>query len=128
VRPNNVSYRVIGAAMTVHGALGPGLLESDEEALCREFTKRGLQFRRQVAISIEYDGVRIGKAFIADVIVENCSVLEIKYVENVLPVHRTQMRSYLKLTKLPLGLILNFKVAHMRHGITRVANAPESEL
>jgi len=129
VRANEASYKAIGAALIVHSALGPGLLESAyDKALCREFTKCGLKFRRQVRVPIEYDGVRIDNAFVADFIVASCLVLEIKVVEKVLPVHRTQLRSYLKLLKLPLGLILNFKVAHMRHGITRVANAPESEL
>jgi hypothetical protein len=92
MRPNEISYKVIGAAMSVHSALGPGLLES------------------------------------ADFIVENCVVVEIKCVERLLPVHRTQLLSYLKLTKLPIGLLLNFKVAHMRDGIHRVINAPEAEL
>jgi len=129
VRPNEISYNVIGAAMTVHTALGPGLLESAyEKALCHEFSKRNLQFRRQVRIPIAYDGVRIGHAFTVDFIVEDALLIEIKSVEVVLPVHRTQARSYLKLTKLPLALILNFKVAHMRDGITRIANAPEADL
>jgi GxxExxY protein len=120
---------VIGAAMAVHSALGPGLLESAyEKALCHEFGKRPLEFRRQVRIPIAYDGLRIDNAFVLDLIVEGLVVVEIKSVDHVLPVHRTRVRSYLKLTKLPLGLILNFKVAHMRDGITRLANAPESDL
>jgi GxxExxY protein len=129
VRPNEISYTVIGAAMAVHTALGPGLLESAyEKALCREFETRKLQFRRQVRISIADNDVDIANAFIVDFIVANMVLVEIKSVEIVLPVHRTPARSDLKLTKLPLGLILNFKVAHMRDGITRIANAPEVDL
>ena len=129
MRPNEISYKVIGAAMAVHTALGPGLLEAAyEKALCREFANRRLQFRRQVRISIMYDDVEIANAFIVDFIVEDALLVEIKSVDSVLPVHRTQARSYLKLTKLPLGLILNFKVAHMRDGIIRIANAPEADM
>ena len=129
MRPNDVSYKVIGAAMAVHTALGPGLLESAyEKALCREFENRKLQFHRQVRISVAYGDIRIANAFTVDFIVEDLVIVEIKSVEHVLPVHRAQLLSYLKLTKLPLGLILNFKVAHMRDGITRLVNAPEADL
>ena len=129
MRPNEVSYRVIGAAMKVHRALGAGLLESAyEKALCHEFTRLGLQCRRQVRVPIDYHGVKLSNAFIVDFIVENCVIAEIKSVEKVLPVHRSQLLSYLKLTKLPLGLLLNFKVPHMRDGICRLINAPEDQL
>jgi len=129
VRPNEISYAVIGAAMAVHSALGRGLLESAyEKALCREFENRKLQVRRQVRFPVAYEGIHIANAFTVDFIVEEVVIVEIKSVEIVLPVHRTQARSYLKLTKLPLGLILNFKVAHMRDGITRIADAPEADL
>jgi GxxExxY protein len=72
--------------------------------------------------------VKLSNAFIVDFIVENCVIAEIKSVERVLPVHRSQLLSYLKLTKLPLGLLLNFKVPHMRDGICRLINAPEAQL
>jgi GxxExxY protein len=129
VRPNDVSYQVIGVAMKVHSAFGAGLLESVyEKALCHEFTRIGLQFRRQVRVPIAYQGVNLSNAFIADFIVENCVLVEIKSVEKVLPVHQSQLLSYLKLTKLPLGLLLNFNVPHIRDGICRRINAPEAEL
>jgi GxxExxY protein len=124
MRPNDISYRVIGAAMAVHTALGPGLLESAyEKALCREFENRKLQSRRQVRIPVEYEDLRIADAFTIDFIVEELVIVEIKSVERVPAVHRTQLLSYVKLTKLPLGLILNFKVAHMRDGMTSLDSA-----
>ena len=129
MRPNEVSYKVIGAAMNVHSALGAGLLESAyEKALCHEFTRMKLQYRRQVQLPVDYDGVKLSSAYKIDFVVENCVVVEIKAVEKILPVHRTQLLSYIKLAKLPLGLLLNFKVAHMRDGICRQINAPETDL
>src|SRR5439155_22827086 len=129
MRPNEISYKVIGAAMRVHTEKGPSLVESAyDKCLCQAMTRTGLHFRRQVALPVEYDGVRISPAFKVDFIVENCVVVEIKCVERVLAVHEAQLLSYLKLTGLPLGLLLNFKVAHMRNGITRRINVPESEL
>ena len=129
MRPNEISYTVNGAAMKVHSALGAGLLESAyEKALCHEFRKAGLQFRRQVCVPTEYHGVKLANSFRVDFIVEDRVIVEIKSVAKVLPLHRAQLLSYLKLTRLPLGLILNLRVPHMREGIHRVINAPESEL
>lgn len=129
MRPNEVSYRVIGAAMAVHSALGPGLLESAyDKCLCHEFTRMKLQYRRQARLPVDYEGVKISPAYKVDFIVESCVVVEIKCVERVLPVHRMQLLSYLKLAKLPLGLLLNFKVPHLRDGIHRQINAPEADL
>ncbi len=119
MRPNEIRYKVIGAAMDVHTAMGPSLVESAyDKCLCRAFSKAGLQFQRQVALPVQYDGLRISPAYRVDFIVENCVVVEIKCVEK-LALHEAQLLSYLKLTGLPLGLLLNFKVAHMRDGITR---------
>lgn len=129
MRPNQVSYRVIGAAMAVHSELGAGLLESVyDKCLCQEFTRIGLQFRHQVRLSVNHAGITISPAYTIDFIVEDCLVIEVKSVERVLPVHRAQILTYLKLTGLPLGLILNFKVPHLRDGISRFINAPECEL
>ena len=129
MRPNEVSYKVIGAAMRVHTALGAGLLESVyEKCLSNEFSRFSLQFQRQVSLPIEYGGATIKPAYKVDFIVEGLVVVEIKCVERVLPIHRAQLLSYLKLTKLPLGLLLNFKVPHLRDGIVRVINAPEIDL
>ena len=129
MRPNAVSYKVIGAAMNVHTKMGPSLVEAAyDKCMCHAMTKAGLQFRRQVALPVDYDGVRISPAFKIDFIVENCVVVEIKCIEKVLAVHEAQLLSYIKLTGLPLGLLLNSKVAHMRHGVTRKVNAPECDL
>jgi GxxExxY protein len=129
VRPNEISYKAIGAAMRVHTAPGVGLLESVyEKCLSNEFTRASLQFRRQVSLPIVYDGATIKPAYNVDFIVEGLVVVEIKCVERVLPMHRAQLLSYLKLTKLPLGLLLNFKVPHLRDGIVRVIDAPAVDL
>jgi GxxExxY protein len=129
VRPNEVSYRVIGVAMTVHSALGAGLLESVyHKYLCHEFTRNGLQFQHQVRFAVNHDGLKFSPGYTIDFIVETRLVIEIKSLEKVLPVHRAQLLTYLKLTGLPLGLLLNFKVPHMRDGIHRVINAPEADL
>jgi GxxExxY protein len=129
MRPNEVSYKVIGAAMAVHSALGAGLLESAyEKALCHEFTRTSLKYRRQVPLPVEYGGAKIAPAYKIDFIVEDCVVLEVKAVDKILPVHRTQLLSYIKLAKLPLGLLINFKTAHLKDGICRLINAPEANL
>jgi len=129
MRPNEVSYKVIGAAMAVHSALGAGLLESAyEKALCHEFTRIKLQYGRQIALPVTYRGVKLTAAYRIDFVVENSVVVEVKAVEKILPVHRAQLLSYLKFSKLPLGLLLNFKVIHLRDGISRLINAPENEL
>ena len=107
MRPNEISYKAIGAAMAVHSALGAGLLESAyEKALCREFSKTGLQFQRQVPLGVTYSSVRIAPAYRIDFIIQGIVILDIKSVEKILPVHRAQVLSYLKLTGLPLGLVL----------------------
>ncbi len=129
MRPNEVSYKVIGAAMAVHSALGAGLLESAyEKALCNEFTQIRLMFRRQVQLPVEYRCVKISPAYRIDFVVEDCVVVEVKAVEKILPVHRAQLLSYIRLAKLPLGLLINFNVAHLKDGICRRINAPEADL
>jgi GxxExxY protein len=120
---------VIGAAIKVHTALGAGVLESACDAcLYYELTKAGLHFEHQVHLPVVYEGVELATAFRVDFIVKKCLIVEIKCVERVLPVHRAQLLSYLRLTGLPLGLLINFNVPHLRHGIFRVINAPDSEL
>src|SRR4029078_9657828 len=99
MRPNDISYRVIGAAMVVHTALGPRLRESAyEKDLFRKFENRKLQSRRQVRIPVEYEDLRIADAFTIDFIVEELVIVEVKSVERVPAVHRTQLLSYVKLT------------------------------
>ncbi|MCU1384422.1 MAG: hypothetical protein JWL71_3119 [Acidobacteria bacterium] len=129
MRPNEVSYKVIGAAMAVHTVLGSGLLESAyEKVLCLEFNRLSLKYRRQVQLAVEYAGMKLSPAFRMDFVVEDCVVVEVKAVEKVLPVHRTQLLSYIQLAKLPIGLLINFKVAHLKDGICRRINAPEADL
>ena len=100
MRPHEVSYKVIGAAMAVHSALGAGLLESVyEKALCHEFTRMNLKSRRQVPLPVEYRGAKISPAYRIDFVVEGCVVVEVKAVEKLLPVHRAQLLSYVKLAK-----------------------------
>lgn len=129
MRPNEGSYRAIGAGMNVHSALGAGLLESAyEKSLCAELGRIGLPFQRQVKVPVTYEGLKISPAFTVDFVVENCLILEIKCVEKVLPVHEAQLLSDLRLTGLMLGLPLNFKVAHLRDGIHRRIKGPEELL
>jgi GxxExxY protein len=129
MRPNAVSHKVIGAAMKVHTALGAGILESAYDAcLCYEFARWGLHFQHQVRLPITYEGNKLSPAYVIDFIVENCLVVEIKCVETILPVHRAQLLSYLRLTGHKLGLLINFNVPHLKEGIHRVINGPEDEL
>jgi GxxExxY protein len=129
MKPNETSQIVIGAAMNVHSALGAGILESAYEAcLFHELTKVRLHCERQVTLPLIYDGVQLATAYRIDFIVERCLVLELKCVEKVLPVHRAQLLSDLGLSGHELGLLLNFNVPHMRQGIHRIINGPESEL
>lgn len=115
-----LSEAIIHCAMEVHSALGPGLLESAYEAcLCHELARSGLTFRRQVSVPIDYRSMHLDCGFRLDLVVEEKAVVEVKSVESLLPVHDSQLLTYLKITRLPLGLILNFNVAHLRNGIRR---------
>ena len=111
-----LTWNIIGAAIEVHRELGPGLLESlYEDALCYELDETGLSFQRQMPISVKYKSRSIGN-LIADVVVEDKVILELKAVEKLAPIHTTQMLTYLKVTGLSLGLLLNFNVATLRDG------------
>jgi GxxExxY protein len=123
---NDISRAVVDGALTVHRALGPGLLESVYElALRYELTQRGLRVERQVPIPIEYRGVPLGEGFRADLIVDGKVLLELKSVEHLTPLHRKQTQTYLRLTGLKLGLLLNFGAALMKDGIVRCVNELE---
>ena len=112
---------IIGCAMRVHTAIGPGLLESAyAECLAVEFLAAGLHFVRQVPLRLDYGSVHIPRVYIADFIVEKSVLVELKCVDYVLPVHKAQVVTYLKLAKLQKGLILNFRVARMKEGITSI--------
>ena len=116
-----LTEQVIGAAIEVDRTLGPGLLESAyEECLCREFNLRGLAFQRQVPLPVEYKGVKLDCGYRLDLVVQEAVVLELKCVEHILPVHEAQLLTYLKLTGIHVGIIINFNVATLvRGGIVR---------
>jgi GxxExxY protein len=123
-RLNDLSERIIGAAITVHRALGPGLLESPyEECLCHELEKQGIKFERQKPLLLMYGTVKLSCAFRMDLVVEQAIVVEIKSVARIEAVHRAQLISYLKLSGLHLGLMSNFNVRNLsREGIVRKVN------
>jgi GxxExxY protein len=123
-RLNDLSERIIGAAIDVHRALGPGLLESPyEECLCHELEKRALKFERQKPLPLVYGDVKLSCAFRLDLVVERSIVVEIKSVTRWERVHEAQIISYLKLSGLHLGLVLNFNVKNLsREGVMRRVN------
>ncbi len=111
---------IIGAAVEVHRMLGPGLLESAYEmCMCRELALRELNFERQKAIAVEYKGVKLDRGYRADLIVEGLVLVEIKGVEDLTPLNDAQLLSYLKLGGWKIGLIFNFNVHLLKHGIRR---------
>ena len=119
---NRITNAIIGAAIAVHKALGPGHLESAyEEAMAIEFEFRGIPFNRQLPIELLYRGRPVGHGRL-DFLVEDRVVLDLKAVESISATHRTQMISYLKITKLRLGLIINFNVTVLTQGVRRLAN------
>jgi GxxExxY protein len=117
---NILTKAVIGAAIEVHRALGPGLLESAYEiCLCHELVLREIQFERQRPIPLEYKGVKLDCGYRSDIIVEETLLLELKAVDALLPIHEAQLLSYLKLTGLRVGLLVNFNVEVLKDGIRR---------
>lgn len=120
---NSLGDAILGCAMTVHSALGPGLLESTYEVcMVHEFSKAGLTVAKQVALPVRYDGIELDAGYRIDLLVEDTVILELKVVEKLLPIHTAQLLSYMKLSELKLGYLLNFNVVHMRDGIKRVVN------
>jgi len=117
---NKLTEAVIGAAIEVHRELGPEFLESMyEEALCLELTERKIAFQRQPPIRVTYKGTPIGQGFI-DILIENRLIVELKAVEELIPVHKAQIISYLKATGLWVGLLINFNVPILKDGIKRI--------
>jgi GxxExxY protein len=113
--------RVIGLAIEVHRSLGPGLLESTyEECLCYEFSQHGIQFQRQVPLAVHYKDVRLDCGYRLDIVVERNLILEIKSVEQLSRLHEAQLLTYLKLSGIRTGLLLNFNVTLMTQGIRRL--------
>ena len=116
----DLTEQIIGAAIEVHKALGPGLLESAyEECLCHELALRTLRFERQVPLPVRYKGVKLDCGYRIDLVVEDLVIVELKTVESVLPVHEAQLITYLKLSGKKVGFIFNFNVAVLKNGIVR---------
>jgi GxxExxY protein len=120
---NQLTGEVINAAIEVHRTLGPGLLESIyEECLCHEFGLRKIPYERQKELPIEYKGIKLNANFRLDVLVNKQLILEIKSCDTLLPIHEAQLLTYLKLTGLKIGLLINFNVPVLKEGIKRIAN------
>jgi GxxExxY protein len=116
-----ITCRIIGCAMTVHSALGPGLLESAYRVcLTHELKKHGMKVDAEVELPLIYDGVRLDVGYRLDILVEGAVVLELKAVEELAPIHKAQLISYLKVGGYPAGLLINFNVVHLKDGIKRV--------
>ena len=120
---NNLTGRVIGAAIEVHTALGPGLLESAyEQCLCRELELSGIPHERQRELPIEYKGVRLDVGYRIDILVDDRLIVELKACDSLQPVHDAQMLTYLKLTGIRVGLLINFNVSVLKDGLRRIVN------
>jgi GxxExxY protein len=117
---NDITGSIITAAMKVHSALGPGLLESAYEAcLVHELRKGGLKVDEQVPLPVIYDGLRLEVGYRIDVLVEDSVIVELKACESIAPVHEAQLLSYLKLSDKHVGLMINFHVVRLKDGIKR---------
>jgi GxxExxY protein len=120
---NKLSNIIIGAAIEVHKILGPGLLESAyEECLCKEFILRNLSIERQKPLPLEYKGEKLDCGYRLDVVIEQAIIVELKSCKEIEPIHKAQLLTYLKLSKLSLGLLFNFNVPLMRDGVVRIVN------
>ena len=118
-----LSKRVIGAAIEVHKQLGPGLLESVYECcMVDELQRRGINVRSQIPVPLFYKGKELKKEFKLDLLVENELVLELKAVENIIPLYEVQLLTYLRLTNKTLGLLINFNEVLLKNGLRRVIN------
>lgn len=120
---NNLSYKIIGAAIEVHSLLGPGLSESVyEAALCHELSLRKMKVQRQVAVPVIYKNEIIKEPLFIDILVENKVLIELKATETDHPIFQSQVLTYLKLTNIKIGLLINFGKAQLKDGIYRVVN------
>ncbi|HSW45007.1 MAG TPA: GxxExxY protein [Phycisphaerae bacterium] len=118
---DEVSRQVVDSIFSVHSGLGPGLLESAYEVcLAHELAKRELKVDRQLSLPVQYDGIRMDSGLRLDLLIESCLVVELKAVETLLPVHKAQLLTYLKLSGHRVGLLVNFNVVLIKDGIVRV--------
>ena len=120
---NDYSKKILDSAFAVHTKLGPGCLESAYETfMIHEIKKRGLQVESQVGLPIICDGISVNVGYRMDILVEKAIIVELKSVETILPVHESQIITYLKLSECRIGLLINFKTAHLKDGIKRYVN------
>jgi len=123
MKDSNLTGNVIGAAIEVHRILGPGLLESAyQECLVHELGLRGISLECEVPICVDYKGLFLGHAYRADLLIEDRLIVELKTVEQINPIHKAQLLTYLRLLKKPLGLLINFNTAALKDGVCRVVN------
>lgn len=119
----DISYDIIGCAYEVHKLLGPGLLESVyQKALIHELRLKGFKVESEVNVNVDYKGVNVGSDLRLDIIVNDTIIVELKSVETILPVHKKQLLTYLRLTNLQIGLLINFNTNLLKEGITRIVN------
>lgn len=122
-RLDKITEDIIGAAISVHRELGPGLLESAHEGrLCHELSLKGLKFERQAPLPVSYKGVKLDCGYKMDVVVEREVIVEFKAVERLIPVNDAQLLSYLKLSDKKVGLLMNFHVPVLKSGLKRIVN------
>ena len=122
-RLDGLTHKILGASIAIHRALGPGLLESAyEECLCHELDLEGLAFQRQKPLPVRYKSVNLDCGYRLDVLIEESVIVELKTVESILPVHTAQLLTYLKLANIQVGLLINFNVAVLKHGVKRIVN------
>ena len=122
-REDELSNKIIGLAIEVHRHLGPGLLESAyEECLCQELTLNGIVYERQKPLPIVYKGVKLDCGYRLDIVVKKLVIIELKAIEQIAPIHQAQLLTYLKLSNLKSGMIINFNVPMLKFGIKRIAN------
>ena len=126
MKENEVAKQIVDAAFHVHSEIGPGLFESVYEViLAHKLGKRGMSVERQKAVPIHYDGLVFDEGFQADIVVEDCVIVELKSIEKIAPVHKKQLLTYLRLTDKKLGLLINFGSALIKDGIFRIVNGLE---
>ena len=118
-KPDGLTFRIIGAAMAVHSKMGPGLFESIyENSLCIEFDRREIRYERQKRFPVQYDGEDVGE-MVADLVVEEQVIVELKSVKELLPIHEAQIIAYLRAAEMKRGLLINFNVVSLKSGIRR---------
>jgi GxxExxY protein len=125
----DLTSKIIGICIKVHTVLGPGLLESVyEEAICYELEKEEIEYKRQQGIPVMYEEIKLELGFRADIIIENKIILELKSVEAIAPVHAKTVLTYMRLTGIEVGLLINFNVALLKDGITRLVDDKKQEV